>query len=400
MDVPSSEHPCGWINCEEMGTRRCASCKNAWYCSTMCQKRDWKYHIFDCNTKGQIRTAHHLLRACRQDLAPTDQQTLADYGFDKAHDAEGKMMLLGLYQGLYNIHEHALEPRELDGWLKEGSLVKHIKEAFETLSENNRGGYYPWFLKNQWILDDSPEPDTHTAQGIAERMKNKLWDFLGQERKAHSSTWPRERKVCASLYRLLLSEFHPPPSTPKEYITFGFCVARDMYIEMSIARLYKALIRRCSFEEFCDAYESSSLIAFMESKGITDRRSLPRHFEHIMQSRVSHESVWDLKQFIYGGEMVELIPSVTCDYGFMQCRSPEDLTALTTVYKVAFDHKDFDEMELHSHCIQGKTLEYVSRFQRLTKKDKKRFGHLMKNPYPLDFPEETSGFATLSLTST
>lgn len=392
----SSEHHCQGFECEYLGTRRCASCKKAWYCSTKCQKRDWMFHIFDCNTKGHIRTAHHLARACRQDLAPTDQQTLSDYGFDKVHDAEGMSNLLGLYQGLFIIHKYELEPRELDRWLKEGSLVEHIKETFEGIPEASRGGYYPWFLANQWVLDGSPEPDTHSVQGVVERMENKLWEFLGHDRKLQFSAWPRERKVCASLYRSLLSDHHPGPyNTPDEYIGFGFCVARDMYIEMSISRLYIALIRRCSFEEFCEAYESSSLIAFMESEGITDRHSLPRHFEHIMQSRATNESVWDLKQFIYGGEMVELIPSVKVDYGFMHCRSPEDITALTTVYKVAFDHKDFDEMELHSHCIQGQLLDYVSRFQKLTKKDKKRYGRLLKNPYPL--PAGAPAIAGLSI---
>ncbi|KAJ3531274.1 hypothetical protein NM688_g7595 [Phlebia brevispora] len=393
MNSSSEEQPtregrlCQNYECENTATQRCSACKKAWYCGGRCQKENWAVHIFDCKHNAPMRSAHHLIRACTRDLMPTDPQTLEDYGFARLNDSQDMSMLLGLYQGFCMIHWQGggLEARTLDKWLREGSLVQRIKDTFEPVPLQNRGAYYPWFLENQWVLDGSPIPSQNTAEALVDRMEKALWDVLGHARKAQFPTWPMEKKICVQLYRILLSDFHPAPINPsEEYIGFGFCVARDMFTEMVIARLYRALIASCSFEEFCDAYEASSLIPLMESKGvISTRSSLPRHFEHVMRSRRMHESVWDLKQYLYGEDSVALIPSVRCDYGFMNCKQPAELDELTVVYKFAFDHKDFDEMELHDSCIRGKILEYIGKFQKLSKKKKQKLARLMKNPYPL-----------------
>ena len=96
-----------------------------------------------------------------------------------------------------------------------------------------------------------------------------------------------------------------------------------------------------------------------------------------------NESVWDLKQFLYGEDMVRMVPSVVVDYGFMHCRAPGEREELLAAYKAAFESKGFDAMELHAHCIAGKLYEYVAKFQKFSKEEKRKFTRLMKNPYPL-----------------
>ncbi|KAJ3527392.1 hypothetical protein NM688_g8131 [Phlebia brevispora] len=369
-------------DCENAATMRCSGCKKVWYCSAHCQRVDWTFHIFHCRPNIRIRSSYHLIRACCDDLLPTDPQTLVDYGFARLNDGHDTGMLLGVYQGLYLIQAQRdeLDPRALDKWMREGSLVQHIKDAFEQLPPEKRGGYYAWFLQNQWVLDGSPIPIHNTARAVADRMEKTLWDVLGPTRKAQLATWPTEKKICVLLYRGLLSDFHPSPiNSPEEYISFGFCVARGLYAEMVIARLYKQLLSCCLFEEFCDAFEGSSLIALMEKHNVISHRdSLPRHFEHVMRSRLTHESVWDLKQYLYGENKHKLAPAVLVDYGFINCKQPDELHELTAVYKVAFDHEDFDEMELHGPCVRGQVLEYIGRFQTLSKEKKQKLVRLMQ----------------------
>lgn len=385
--VPAGYHECGGMECEKEGKLRCKGCKNAWYCSPACQKFAWTFHIFDCKAKGTIRTAHHLARACRQDLMPTDAQTLRDYGFERICDPEAVSKLLGLYQGLFILHKYRLEPRELDKWLREGTLAQHIKDTFEAVPAHTRGGYYPWFLENQWVLDPSvPVPEGSGVEALGERMEAKLWDTLGPERKAEhdAGRWPRESIVCMVIYRFLLSGLHPSPiSSSEEYIGFGFCTADDMYEEMQIARIYTTLMGRCTFEEFCKAYETNGLIALMKAKGITT--GVTKHFEHVVTGlgHGARESVWDLKQFVYGDGERRIIPSITCDYGFMNCRTPSEREELLVVYKAAFEGRGFDAMELHAECIKGHVYEYVLKFQKFSKEEKRKFVRLMKNPYPL-----------------
>ncbi|KAF7795901.1 hypothetical protein EIP86_007068 [Pleurotus ostreatoroseus] len=150
-------HPCEWSGCPNFGaetTLRCSSCKKAWYCSPECQKYAWTFHIFQCKPNTRIKPAYHLAKACADDEIPKDPQTRRVFGFDNAAriDAEGKMV--GLYQGLFLANGWKLEPREIEKWVKEGTLIQNIKTTFENYGPpESRGLYYPWFLQNQWILD-------------------------------------------------------------------------------------------------------------------------------------------------------------------------------------------------------------------------------------------------------
>ncbi|KAJ3531275.1 hypothetical protein NM688_g7597 [Phlebia brevispora] len=119
----------------------------------------------------------------------------------------------------------------------------------------------------------------------------------------------------------------------------------------------------------------------MEQKGvITDRGVLPRHFEHVVGNRGRHESVWDLKQHLYSERKIEMTPSVKADYGYANCRLESEERLLTAVYMAAFFREGFDEMELHAHCLQGHTLEYVEQFENLTK-ERTKLKRLMKNSH-------------------
>lgn len=379
--------------CPRPGIRRCAACKKVYYCSKECQVGHWNFHIFDCKPHDKISSAHFLWRACLRDLIPTEPHALEDFGFNRVQSTN-VVMLFGLYRGLLVFAQPAPIPRDLDTWRKEGTLVEHIKDVFERIPEHARGDYYRWFLQNQWVLDGSPRPPGHTAEALASSLDASLWAFLGPVRKAESANWTRDQNACANHYRLLLSQYRPPPHMPTEFIHFGYCTAAQGYEEHELTGLYRTLIRRCTFEEFCDAYKSSALVSLMKAKGVYSVAPT-RHFEHVMStSPRSNESVWNLKVYLEGG-YDEPVPSICVDYGLANCRTEEELRELGGFYKKIFDSHDFDPMELHAHCIQGRLLEYAERFHKLKKDEKKKFKRLLKNPYPL--PESAASVQLQSL---
>jgi hypothetical protein len=82
---------------------------------------------------------------------PDDPQTLEDYGFSRCTTWYQKSHLLGLYKGL--LWYLNVDARELDRWLREGSLVANIIRVYNRRPKRSRGGYFPWFLKNKHLLD-------------------------------------------------------------------------------------------------------------------------------------------------------------------------------------------------------------------------------------------------------
>ncbi|KAF7795902.1 hypothetical protein EIP86_007069 [Pleurotus ostreatoroseus] len=238
----------------------------------------------------------------------------------------------------------------------------------------------------QWLLHvySPPIEDTATPRELDRRMRE-LWRFLGPDRTVQYPTWSFDRKLCAHFYSLILCDIAPGPTFhPTLYIEFGFCVARDSVCESQILQLYRKLIHRCTFEEFCDAFESSTLFALIERKNVMSRvpsmkrSGPPRHFKRILSSLQFHESVWDLKQYILGEGVLPY--RVLRDYGFLHCTSSFELSYLIAVYKTAFSHQAFNEMELHAYCIRGKISEYVAKFQRpkMTKMEKAWLTQLTK----------------------
>lgn len=253
-----------------------------------------------------IHTAYFLLRDCCRDSIPTDYQTRIDYGFDRA--GEFQVELFGLYQGMWGI-DQSLTPKDVHRWRKNGILAQKIKELYSSWPEDGRGEYYPWFLEHQYVLDGSPIPKEHTAESQAKRMRAKMWNYLGKDMSEDMPQWPASKQECFSHYAMLLSSCHPGPETDI-WISFGYCVAKDSYWEMQIGGLYQDLIKRCTFDEFCEAYANGSLFNLIQEHGLLEERTrldsllynpqYPlRHLSLVVAKTVRY-SVWYLKQTVLG----------------------------------------------------------------------------------------------------
>ncbi|KZP17689.1 hypothetical protein FIBSPDRAFT_864673 [Athelia psychrophila] len=382
-------HQCAY--CEGPGTERCAGCKNpnAWYCGPQCQRKSWPQHIFDCNLTKPINTAYYIAQAVRRGQLPEHTQALADYGFARAFSADNRLNLLGLYQGLFGLLN--VVPKDVHRWRGRGILVQEIKAAFEKIPESHRPGYYLWFLKNQWVLEPA-----QTAPDISREMVLRGWRYTTGDPtskppndyiKATMRGWPDDKQICFELCVSSLSNSHPSP-TDRSWIYFGFCACKDEYAESPLAIIYRIIIQQCTFNEILAAYRASSLIALMDKCGLRARREGITHLEDVL-SHPALKSVWWLKLFVLvePDRRPQPVRAVNIDYGFMNCKQPQDQEDLRAIYKMFFESENGDPIALHNAAGAGEIFEYVGGVVKL----KKRFRRLMKNPYPLptrqSFPE-------------
>lgn len=384
---------------------RCSGCKKAIYCSRECQTEAWPLHIFDCQPGQHINTAYHLYKACRADEFPEDEETRRDYGLAKAARTMGESSeskLFGLYQGLLLVMK--VPPKVVHKWRCKGRLVQGIKDTFEPIPPKDRGAYYPWFLENQSVLDSDAPDDELIVNHVSEVIRS-AWVFTGGpssdslnviDTKIHSL--PPPRQACHALCRGFVNGGYPNP-VEELWIDFGFVAALNDMEEQDLGTAYRALIKVCTFEELCVAYESSSIPTLFERYGL----QCTRHFRDVMaRSPYVRKSVWDLKHRMdklkEGGPAAQDAParSVAVDYGYRNCRKHEDTRKLDNVYKSFFAHPRADPMALHDACIQGKLLQYLAPFMRWNASQKKAYDRLLKTEYPLLQPVDFAGTPALS----
>ena len=61
------KYPCDFGNCQKDGSKRCSICKTVHYCSTECQKKDWKEHRILCNDGTGILQPRKIIEKLFQD---------------------------------------------------------------------------------------------------------------------------------------------------------------------------------------------------------------------------------------------------------------------------------------------------------------------------------------------
>ncbi|KAG2065957.1 hypothetical protein BDR04DRAFT_1107640 [Suillus decipiens] len=368
---------------EATDLKRCAGCHKAWYCSVACQKSHWVPHIFDCKPRRPITTADHLALAVRNNLLPQDTQTCEDYGFERAFTVENRSKLLGLYIGLMDPGRIGIPPKTINDWRVRGVLVEEIKAAYYKIPAEFRGGYFPWFLQNQHILN--PAADSQSNEK-GDAMVLHAWRFTGGSEtdspadiRARISSMDQDMQRCHLFYTILLSKWHPAPFDDL-WIPFGFCSCSCEEEEMYLGGRYQILITKCTFDEFCNAYRSARILDLFRTNGIDVN---VRYLSDVLQNYRMNKSVWDLKQFALQTDEQNpegrIVNSVACDYGFMNCRKDAETQALKKVYRTFFERFDANPLALHDAAIRGNIFGYLGSLMKLNKK----FERLMKNPYPL-----------------
>lgn len=381
-----------------------------WYCSKRCQREDWRGHIFDCNRP--IPTAYYLSRAVFADLIPVHAQTRRDFGFDKAELLGGAAQsnLLGLWIGVIQYLE--VPVKEVQKWQAEGRMLEGVKAKFAQVPLGAQGGYFPWLLEHQNILDGSLMDSTQVNE-FAERMGTnairRAWVFTGgapddtlETIEARISALPDHVQECHQFYRLMqFGEWdrHPGPRDSC-WLTFGFVAATHQAEEQRIRGAYVKLLRRCGFDTFCAAHEASTIPDLFGAHRVKMdvTTSTEACFRDVMTgSPCPSKSVWYLKQYI---EQLERAgPSVPRpqppqaihgDYGFKNCRDGSEQRLLDELYAKYFGRYGTNPLDLREAWIEGVLAEHMSAFVKLTPKTA-TYKRLLKNTYPLSGVRELQG---------
>ncbi|KAJ6554358.1 hypothetical protein B0H19DRAFT_1220477 [Mycena capillaripes] len=387
-------HLCG--SCGVSANVRCSACKKVWYCSQNCQQKDWPSHLVDCDPGRPITSADHLRAAAhRRKLFPDDLEKLSDYGFTRVDEVGGKM-LLDVYRVVF---DEGVRSRDLQKWKDSGLLLVEVEKLLRRLETWKTHTVMPWFERHRHALDPAlPVPEDKTPARKLEAAIVELWkkvgDFPSQNMDeislAMRTRWSPKRMEFFSFRAMLPEVGHPAPSM-EIWVTFGFCACHDESEESFLGITYKILAGRCSYDEFCTAYETYTIIQLLDAKELRGRRMLLPYLEDAL-SGPTRKSVWYLKQHTQDQESARssMVPALHVDYGFMNCTSETEYQDLKAMYKGIFERRDANPLKLHEACVSGALYEYaLGLFPELKNKKNraKKFKRLMKNPYPLADPE-------------
>ncbi|KAJ5875406.1 uncharacterized protein N7473_012753 [Penicillium subrubescens] len=249
---------------------------------------------------------------------------------------------------------------------KNGTLTREI-ERFYAIPGNSRGGYFPWFLRNQHILENS--------------------------------TPPIEKRYCFIFYALAVDSSIPNPNSVELdlWYDFGFALCTDEYHEKNLGALYSKLVGgeslfrdydtslgiasncdatlpTCSFDEFWRAWRDGTMADLFDKYSVDggldgDTGSgLGRNigFHHLREFLAfpfeKHElrpSLWRLKHLLALDDNTPLtgfpeIVEASHEYGFTPQIDAQTRINLRQSYRELLD--TVDPLEVHRAMERGELL--------------------------------------------
>lgn len=344
-------------------------------------------HLTKCSARS-ITTADRLLQDALEDDIPKDEETREDFGFTRCRHSNEESHLFGLYRGLLYLD---VSPVELDTWCQKDILASKIIETFSAVPEESRGGYFPWFLRNQHVLDRStPRPSPHSLKATWLDEARALLD--GEDRKRDPTKLePPAKQYCFYFFAIALNSYFPrADSTVSDmWYDFGFAVCNNEDEEKGLGIIYNKLVGgnkqrndyekslgfrfeylpktpSCSFEEFWRACQDGKLVQVFEKYGL-DLYGSPqnvkaeqlREFLSFSPDQL-RPSVWRLKHFLALDDNVPLsgfphVETAIREYGFTPQLDARTKLTLKAFYRKLFEKAD--AREVHKARAQGGLLE-------------------------------------------
>lgn len=386
--------------CEQRTSRRCAHCNLGWFCCQRCQDRMSFHHLTKCSARP-ITTADILLYDVVKNEIPKDDPTREAFGFNRCCSHNEQSHLLGLYIGLLLVPSGPqVSPVELDEWQREDLLAGKIIEKFSALPVHGRGSYFPWFLRNQHVLETStPAPHLQNQYTQLQRALDAARPYLEPEdcEKELSMLEPIEKRYCFMFFAFALDSSYPNPNWVELdlWYDFGFALCTDEYHEGSLGALYSRLVGgrkfrtdyekslgiasnhvpsspTCSFNEFWVAWKNGSMAQLFDKYGMGNDidgfngKMGVRHLREFMSFPVEkHElrpSVWRLKHLLaldynkpLGG--FPKIETAALQYGFTPQLDARTTMELRQFYQQML--KANDPLQLYRAKERAKLLDYA-----------------------------------------
>ncbi len=337
--------------CLKLTRQTCDLCHNEWICSRKCEQEIRINHIFRCSPNRPLDSADYLVKACYDGMFPDDPQTRNDFGFSKLYTTMEHNRLFFLYNCL--IHSVNWDSRMIHTWQLENHLASKIRllcliESSDPIVSTS----FSWFLDNQQVVDTSTPALSETE--VVMNGFQRAWRHIGLEDGSDQTIlenvadWPALKRSAFTLYSTTLRGLSPGPQS-REWMTFGFCACPNQGSRFYLVFLYRLLIDKCTFEEFCIAVGSFKLfrllceyifemktpkrvpsvseIEILEHTSCGRRPYDPEclnnaipHLQSVLQGNsITQHSVWLLKKFVLSNECYP-INFVVMHYGFFNCR--------------------------------------------------------------------------------
>jgi hypothetical protein len=367
-------------------------------------------HLAKCSARS-VTTADILFDDVIKDEIPRDEETRKAFGFNRCSHWMEESHLLGLYRGLLLcLPDTEISPISLNNWQKNGMLKREIIKRFRTIPEQSRGKYFPWFCRNQHVLDNStPVPRCQGRQNPILRALDAAGPYLEPEDRGKDfcEIQPDEKRYCFFFYALALDSSSPNPNWVKLnlWYDFGFALCTDEYHEKTLGALYSQLVGggkffrdydrslgivtnraaslpTCSFDEFWRAWRNGEMADLFDKYGVEfemgtghrlERDVGLHHFREFMAFPVEkHElrpSVWRLKHLLALDDNTPLggfpqIEKASQEYGFTRQLDPRTRINLRQFYKQLLNTGD--PLEVHRAKERGEFLVYADSLLRLS----------------------------------
>lgn len=389
-------------------SRRCSHCGGALFCSQACEQRMGLEHLLICNMR-EVTSADYLYDDVLADELPKDPQVRQDYWFDRCQHNSEETRLFGLFIGLLKYHYDRITREELHQWRSNPggnpSLVARIVEKFEQLPENNRGGYFPWFLENRtrFELPDGhhsiPRPPSPETQ--IQNMQVKARKYLAPEdqHKEVKDLTPYAKMHCFLFYGMAADHSHPPPINSDDcqwWFDFGFVVCHDQHEERELGSMYSQMIvgstpreenarsigswnlakrtkvdPACSFDDFWKAWERGTLMTIFdkcwpsspeEETWLTPRDDLLGRLRVFFEAERPRPSIWMLRHFLAleSASVESSIPEIARaarDYGFSERLDTRTTMELKEFYVQLF--KKAETLAIHQERLKGNLVQFA-----------------------------------------
>ncbi|KZT41010.1 hypothetical protein SISSUDRAFT_1117864 [Sistotremastrum suecicum HHB10207 ss-3] len=359
------------IVCETPTKKTCHGCSATPYCSTNCQKKDWIVHVVVCHQPGrEVTTADRLAAMVLSGHLELKDATMSDYGFPNLSCREDMATLLHIYREVFTILD--IKPKSLHRWRLEDTLYSNLLKAYEEAGAKVNLTHHAWLRQHSDIFNPA------TAQSPARMWRHDVMEkvvthVVGMAKSSSElvmlsemASWPPHTKLCWDFYLTVFGGTKPTVHSPEPWIKFGFCVEDKLDgdavpWEGPIQHLYSELMQRCTFGEFCKAFNTSCLVDLMDKHGLQERRlALPKATEFqriLLQSPYHIPPIWGLKSLMIHPS--EIQSSHVLPFGFANCRAEKDAFQLVRFYATLLEKPDVSIFRVQHAAEQDRLYQFA-----------------------------------------
>jgi hypothetical protein len=310
------------------------------------------------------------VRACQTNEFPDDDDLNLAFGFRHFVSASDRLRLFALYRLM--VEEFGVDDEELRQAWHTNSLKEFLLFRGSQSSDVQMQSELRWLRQQSGFATGSNADFASAIDKSARRCLS-----TADQKKWIYQLEPLKKRQAFLFYGQILNGYVPDIDEDL-WIGLGFCTTKNVQGRSSLFGAYRAVIDRCSFEEFWTAMRDSAMAELFQRNGQRAYTAATPTFTTFMKNIARwHQSVWELKKYTMS---MDVIPqrSVQVDYGFANCEDAVERMALKTLYAEYFA-RDEDELLLHEKCIEGQLAPLLKSIIGPLPIPEDR----LRNPYPL-----------------